>query len=124
MSGSVSYLRRQEVSPSFPWEVIVVDNASTDGTPDVARQSWPNDMPALLRMVHEPRPGLSHARNRGFSEAKYEIVSFIDDDNWVCPNWIQLVSGIMSRYPNMGACGGYTEAVCESTPPCWFESYK
>jgi glycosyltransferase involved in cell wall biosynthesis len=124
LSATLRYLRRQEVSPSIPWEIIVVDNASTDGTADVALDNWPKDSAATLRVVYEPRLGLSHARTRGFSEAKYEIVSFIDDDNWVSPNWIQLVSEIMVRHPDMGACGGYTEAVCEITPPSWFESYK
>jgi hypothetical protein len=57
-------------------------------------------------------------------EAKYEIVSFIDDDNWVCSSWVKLVSEIMSQHPDMGACGGDTEPVCEVTPPWWFERYK
>jgi GT2 family glycosyltransferase len=74
--------------------------------------------------VLEPRLGLSHARHRGFSEAKYEIVSFIDDDNWVCRDWVQLVSKLMGQSPNVGACGGYNEPVCEIAPPYWFEIYK
>jgi hypothetical protein len=74
--------------------------------------------------VHEPRLGLSYARHRGFSEAKYEIVSFIDDDNWVCANWVQLVSDIMTRNPTVGACGGFNEAEFEVAPPWWFEHYK
>jgi len=72
------------VSPSIPWEVIVVDNASTDNTTAVAHQYWPSDVPTSLRVVYEPRLGLSHARRRGFSEASYGVVSFGTRDlKWV-----------------------------------------
>lgn len=124
LPGALSHLRHQKVSPSIPWEVIVVDNASTDNTTAVAHQYWPSDVPTSLRVVYEPRLGLSHARRRGFSEASYGVVSFVDDDNWVCSNWIELVSEIMNQHPEMGACGGRAEAVCEVPPPFWFERYK
>jgi glycosyltransferase involved in cell wall biosynthesis len=97
---------------------------STDDTAAVARRFWENKPPTDLRVVHEPRLGLSHARRRGLAEATYEIVSFIDDDNWVCENWVHIVFEIMKRYPDVGACGGVIEAVCEVTPPCWFSRYE
>jgi glycosyltransferase involved in cell wall biosynthesis len=120
LSATLSYLRRQEVSP----EIVVVDDALTDGTSAVARANWSENTPTTLRVVTEKRLGLTYARTRGLSEAKYEIVSFIDDDNWVWPNWIELVSEIMAQHPDMAACGGRTEAVCEVAPPFWFESCK
>jgi glycosyltransferase involved in cell wall biosynthesis len=124
LPATLRYLRRQEVTQDIPWEIIVVDNASTDDTSKVALRSWPSDAPTTLRVVYEPRLGLSHARHRGLSEAKYEIISFVDDDNWVRPNWVQFVSEIMSGRPDVGACGGSNEAVCEVTPPRWFELHK
>jgi glycosyltransferase involved in cell wall biosynthesis len=124
LPATLIHLARQRVGPDIPWEVIIVDNASTDDTAEVAFRSWANDSPTILIVVREPHIGLSHARQRGFLEAKYEIVSFIDDDNWVCENWVQLVSEIMSQHPNIGACGGSNEAVCETSPPWWFDQYK
>jgi glycosyltransferase involved in cell wall biosynthesis len=124
LPATLTHFRQQEVASDIAWEVIVVDNASTDNTSEVALRCWPHDTPTKLKVVYEPRLGLSHARQCGLSEAKYEIVSFIDDDNWVSPNWVQLVAEIMSQHPNIGACGGYNEAVCEVTPPWWFEHYK
>jgi glycosyltransferase involved in cell wall biosynthesis len=121
---TLAHLAAQQVEPWVAWEVIVVDNASTDGTGQVALTSWPADAPAPLQVVNEPRIGLSFARWRGFQEARYAVISFVDDDNWVCPEWVQLVSEIMRQHPNVGACGGYIEAVCEITPPWWFERYK
>jgi glycosyltransferase involved in cell wall biosynthesis len=124
LPATLSHLKSQQVSRDVPWEVIVVDNASTDDTADVALRQWTKTVPTTLRIVNEPQLGLTHARKRGFSEARFEIVSFVDDDNWVCPNWVQLVSETMSLHPKIGACGGYSEAVCELTPPWWFDRYK
>jgi glycosyltransferase involved in cell wall biosynthesis len=81
-------------------------------------------MGAPLRVVYEPRLGLSQARRRGISEAEYEVVSFVDDDNWVCSEWVQIVSEIMTSHTEIGACGGDSEAVCETAPPWWFENVK
>ena len=110
LPATLAHLKAQHVGGRIPWEVIVVDNASTDATSAVALDHWRKDAPTTLRVVGEPRLGLTHARERGFLEAKCEIVSFIDDDNWVCPNWIELVSEIMTNHPDMAACGGLTEA--------------
>lgn len=124
LPATLTHLKQQQVAREIPWEVVVVDNASTDKTSEVALRSWPADAPTTLRVVYEPRLGLSQARHRGLSESKYEVVSFIDDDNWVDPNWVQSVSEIMSRRADVGACGGYNEAVCEISPPSWFDRYK
>jgi glycosyltransferase involved in cell wall biosynthesis len=121
---TLAHLANQQVRDRLRWEVIVVDNASTDETSQVALGSWPVDAPVPLRVVYEHRRGKACARDRGFSEAKYEIVSFLDDDNWVCPEWVQSVSDIMVQHPDIGACGGYSDAICEVSPPRWFEGHK
>ena len=121
---TLAHLARQEVSPEVPWEVIVVDNASTDDTARVAEALWPDDAPAPLRVVQELEPGLSHARRRGIAEARYGIIGFVDDDNWLAPDWVQRAVEVMAEHPEVGACGGYSEAVCQVPPPDWFERYK
>ena len=45
----------------MPWEVLIIDNASTDGTMEVARTYW-QDGPAPIRFINEPRLGVRHAR--------------------------------------------------------------
>lgn len=121
---TLAHLAAQQAPDNLEWEVILVDNASTDGTHQAALSAWPEGAPAPLRVVHEPRLGLRYAHLRGFDEARFEIISFIEDDNWVCREWLQLVAETMSQHPEIGACGGYNEAVCEVNPPGWFERFK
>lgn len=124
LTQTLNHLVTQEVCQGLQWEVLIIDNASTDDTSQVALKYWLGDVSVPLRVVYESQLGLAYARQRGFKEAKYDIVSFIDDDNWICSKWVQLVSEIMNQQPNIGACGGFSEAVCEITPPNWFECYK
>lgn len=120
---TLAHLAAQVVPEELRWEVIVVDNASTDATAEVATASWPAGASAPLRIVAEPQPGLSYARDLGFAEARYEIVSFVDDDNWVCPEWVCVASDVMSEHADVGACGGLIEPVYEAHPPPWAEHF-
>jgi len=121
---ALSHLASQDVSADVPWEVIVIDNASTDDTTQVTRRSWPPGAHAPLKVIYEPHLGLSFARHRGLLEASYEFVSFIDDDNWVSPDWVTLAFDVMSRKPSIGACGGFSEAASACHPPVWFQAYQ
>jgi glycosyltransferase involved in cell wall biosynthesis len=121
---TLAHLAAQQVPEGLDWEVIVIDNASTDGTAELARSLWPADAPAPLRVVLETQVGTTAARCRGLAEARYEFVTLVDDDNWVCPEWVQLVAEVMAAHPEVGACGGLNEAVCEGEPPRWFERYQ
>lgn len=120
---TLAHLATQQVSLGLPWEVIVVDNASTDGTGEAAVRMWPSDPPASLRVVREPRPGLSAARERGFEEAKYSVVSFVDDDNWVCPEWVERVAKVFLVHDRVAVCGAATVPAFEAPPPVWFERF-
>ena len=123
LAPTLGHLADQRGIPGFPWEVLVIDNASTDRTADIARETWPPAAAAPLRVIPEPRPGLQFARARAFDSARYPVVSFIDDDNWVDPDWIRLVWEILSARADVGACGGRSEAECEVPPPGWFPSW-
>jgi glycosyltransferase involved in cell wall biosynthesis len=120
---TLTHLARQNVRAGTRWEVILVDNGSTDDTAGKAQAAWPKDTAPLFRIVEEPRIGLTHARVRGLKEARYEFVSFVDDDNWVAADWVEMVIDIFSAHPQCGACGGYVEAEFEATPPTWFGDF-
>jgi len=68
-----------------PHEVIVVDNNSTDGTLAVVSR-YP-----FVRVLHEERQGVVHARNTGFDAASGDIIGRIDADSVLAPNWVATV---------------------------------
>lgn len=121
---TLAHFAGQIVPPEVKWELILVDNASTDNTAEVALSSWPSDAPVPLYIVKEPELGLSNARKRGLLEAKFDIVSFIDDDNWVYPDWIATAFEIMTKHPDIGACGGLNEAFADVDLPWWFKDFQ
>ena len=120
---TLRHLARQSNPRGIPWEVLVVDNASTDGTGEVALALWKEVGIAPLRVVDERRSGLQHARECARRNARFEILSLVDDDNWVCESWIDAAAAVMSERRDVAACSGPSEAVCEVGPPAWFARY-
>lgn len=66
------------------WELVVVDNGSSDATPAVIA-AFAAVQPFPVRQVDQPRPGLSNARNAGVAAAAHDLVLFTDDDCYVDP---------------------------------------
>lgn len=117
---TLAALGAQKFDRPIEFEVIVVDNGSTDQTSKVAAASWPAGEARPLRIVFEERLGLSHARLRGIQEARHEIISFVDDDNRVCDSWVRRLADLMARHPEVGACGGRNLPACDGELPRWF----
>jgi glycosyltransferase involved in cell wall biosynthesis len=83
----------------FDWELIVVDNNSTDGTADVVT-SFASEHPELpLKMVLEAKAGISAARNQGVASARYPIIAITDDDCIVTPSWLNDIREAFEREP-------------------------
>ena len=98
------------------WEVIVVDNNSSDQTRAVVEQfqvNWP-----VLRYEFEGKQGLSHARNHGIRVAKGGVVLFTDDDVLPENDWLEVTLAGLDKY-NADACGGFIAPIWESPPPKW-----
>ena len=124
LPGVLEHLTRQEAAEGVNWEVILVDNASTDNTAQVARQCWPAQTSVPLRVVAEPRLGLSYAKQRGIAESCYEFVAFLDDDSWLSPQWVRTALEVCLEHPEAGAVRGVMELVCERTAPRWLNAYE
>jgi glycosyltransferase involved in cell wall biosynthesis len=125
LPDTLRYLALQVVSFSIPWEVIIVNNASTDNTAEVAVDQWQQlNSPAQLSVVEQSIPGLNAAREKGFREAHYEFVIMCDDDNWLDKNYIQIAHEIMCAHPSIGVLGGDIQAQCEVEPPPWFVAFQ
>jgi len=121
---TLDHLMAQRNTMAIPWEVVVVDNASSDNTSTVAKSHWRTDAPAPLRLISEPTPGKTYALNRAFVEAKYEYLCIIDDDNWVSPDWLTLLVETLDRHPDVAVCGGAGAGVFETAAPEWFAKYQ
>jgi glycosyltransferase involved in cell wall biosynthesis len=72
------------------YEVIVVDNNSTDGSASIARR-YP-----FVKLLKEPKQGVVHARNLGFDTARGDIIGRIDADTLVPVNWTTMIRTILS----------------------------
>ncbi len=121
LPATLRHLAAQVAPAEMAWEVIVVDNASTDRTREVAVSSWPQGFRVPLRIVAEPSPGLNQARLQGIREARFNIVSLVDDDNWVASDWVCRVAALFAEHPEVGACGGRSVAAPEAPTPDWFD---
>jgi hypothetical protein len=82
----------------FAWELVVVDNGSSDATRTVL-DSFAAGAPFPMRVVGEPRKGLSRARNRGWRETRAEIVVFTDDDCYPEPDFLARVHECFTTRP-------------------------
>jgi glycosyltransferase involved in cell wall biosynthesis len=105
-------------SQTFSWEVLVVDNNSTDDTAQVVQSyqaNWPQSCP--LRYCFEPQQGAAFARRRAFQEANGVLVGFLDDDNIPAPNWVVAAYAFAQEHPAAGAYGSRSHGDFEVTPP-------
>jgi GT2 family glycosyltransferase len=74
--------------PAVPWELVLVDNGSRDGTPGVLAD-FASRAPFPVAVVHEPRAGLAAARNAGVAAARAPLLLFTDDDCYPAPDFIE-----------------------------------
>lgn len=120
---TLRHLAAQRVPYELPWELVLVDNASSDGTSQVASSVWEQlGSPVPLRIVSEPRPGTDNARRAGVFAALYDIILFCDDDNWLSPNYLYTGWQYLQSHPEVGLVGGQAEAVADVPIPEWFAS--
>lgn len=101
------------------YEVIVVDNNSTDATPQVVAALAAGDGDGKIRYAFEPRQGLSHGRNTGIALARAPIVAFSDDDVRVADDWVRRVKRVLDGRPDIDYAGGRVLPQWLSPPPAW-----
>lgn len=104
-------------APKAPWELLIVDNGSTDGTASMLRaQVWPPGW--QVRVVREEKLGLSNARNCAIREATGEYLIFIDDDETPDPDWLCAYERLIDAHAP-DAFGGRIEVLFEGQRPEW-----
>jgi glycosyltransferase involved in cell wall biosynthesis len=111
-------------SNTFPVEILIVDNASTDNTSLFAESILSSpDFGFEYRVLYEARPGKTFALSYGINEAKYSYVCVVDDDNSLSADYLDIAWGILEANPQIGVLGGCGEPVLEATAPSWFHKF-
>lgn len=83
------------------WELIIVDDGSTDGTADTVRATYPD---SRLRVIRTAGLGVSGARNAGLAEAQGALVAYLDSDNIWVPDYLELM---VAEFERSGAANVY-----------------
>jgi glycosyltransferase involved in cell wall biosynthesis len=104
------------VPPGVRWELLVVNNNSTDQT-EAVTAGFSSRLP--LRYLVEPTPGKSNACNLAVHEARGDYILWTDDDVLVSPDWLAAYSRAFIRWPDAAVFGGRILPWFAGTPPEW-----
>lgn len=116
-------LARQTLPP-HRFEVLIIDNASTDLTATYATQFIQAHPDLPFRYLYEPSKGLAHARNRGIQEAAGEVILYIDDDAEAQPDLLAVYAHFFDNHPQAAGAGGrILPAFTEAPRPAWISRW-
>jgi glycosyltransferase involved in cell wall biosynthesis len=121
---TLEHLALQHVPADILWEVIVVDNASTDDTTGIAKSEWAKyRLPRVgFSVLQELNPGKNNALDKGINNALYDYILICDDDNWLNADYIEKAYRIMQSDDRIGAAGGQGIGVSDVEFPAWFKN--
>jgi glycosyltransferase involved in cell wall biosynthesis len=122
LDETLQSLRAIRMSPGRTWDVIVVDNNSSDGTRAVVERHA-GDFPVPVRYVFEAAQGRSSAMNAGIAAASGTIVAMTDDDVRVDAGWLDAACDALldPRDPAVAYAGGPVMPLWETAPPAWLD---
>ena len=98
-------LRNPLISGGLTYEILLIDNGSTDGTYELIDDFVRRD-PEIWKYYSEPKKGLSNARNCGVKQARGEVIAFTDDDAIIDKNWLQALWRTFADKPDVIALQG------------------
>jgi len=106
-----------QTCPKEYYEIIVVDNGSTDNTREIVKQF---SQRARIRYIYEPVKGLSQARNTGWQAAAGKYIAYLDDDAIASPRWLEkMMEAFETVKPAPASVGGRVAPIWESERPAW-----
>jgi glycosyltransferase involved in cell wall biosynthesis len=123
---TLKHLAKQVVPNTLQWEVILVDNLSTDNTAEIATKIWQDLNTGIpYKVVLEDTPGLTNARVKGVTSANYDLIIFCDDDNWLDTNFLAQAKHIQELNKDIALFGiGESIPVYETKPPKWIKKHN
>lgn len=118
LPATLESLLAQSLRPT-DYEVLVIDNGSTDATPAVIRRHLDAPGAVKLRSAVQPLLGLSHARNLAADMAAGEIIAYLDDDAVADPGWLAALLDAYAAFPDAWAAGGPVRLAWHAHRPAW-----
>jgi len=109
--------------PHNQYEVVLVNNNSTDGTENECRRFQADYPDIRFRYFLETNQGLSYARNCGIRNAQGDLLVYVDDDATVNPEYLRTYSDFFTHHPEAVAAGGPILPVYETEEPEWMTHY-
>lgn len=123
LSHCFTSLSEQRNAPEF--EVLLIDNASDDGTGEWAKIELSSYFAGISwRVIKEGRAGLVYARLAGLYSARYPWILFCDDDNVLFPDFLQKAQEVLNSEENLGVLGSLGIPEFLGPKPDWFDQYS
>lgn len=120
---TIEHIAKQNTTHT--WELVLVDNASTDNSVDLVQVLWDKLHPqAELCIVREKQPGLVYARIAGVHACRGKYIVFCDDDNWLREDYLQTAYNLMEAMPNVGVLGGQSVLAPAIDVPVWWNEQQ
>ncbi len=117
LTKALASIEQLVIPANMEWELLVVDNNSSDSTRDVVEHYRQRDK-LPIHYLFEPRQGKVHAANHGISKSRGSIVAFTDDDVLFDPQWLKALLDAFDRYDCAGV-GGRVIALWDFPKPKW-----
>jgi glycosyltransferase involved in cell wall biosynthesis len=124
LAAAIQSVYSQQYTDDFRWELLIIDNASTDGSLEFCKELISaSNFASLSRVVSEPQPGAAFARKRALFESCCQWVLFVDDDNQLETDYLRKGWDIIRQNPDIGVLGGRSLPVFHGAEPSWFNKY-
>ena len=109
--------------PGPKWELLVVNNNSTDDTEAIVEQFARENPGINVRHVVELQQGVSYARTRGVTDSRGGYIVYVDDDELVNDRFLEVFYDFLEARPEVGAAGGRTIARYTESVPRWMSPF-
>ena len=117
LARTLEHLELQRGANPSAWEVAVIANRCTDNTAEVVEEFIARQRIPRLRLIHEDQQGQGYARMRAMSDcAEARYIAWVDDDNYLTPDWVAEALRFGETHPMCGAWGGRVEIFWETAP--------
>ncbi len=114
---------KQQTCPPEKYEVIIVDNNSTDRTEDLCKEFIREQESGNFYYFKETYQGNTFARNRGIKESAGSYISFIDDDAMALPHYCENIIAFFDGNPQVSVIGGKITPIYERSEPRWMTRF-